>query len=116
VIIIPTEKEQLFIDAYIEAIYFTETGDIEQPATTTELDSDFLRSSYLDCMVFYAFTACYLPDSEGSIEQAGHDFWLSRNGHGTGFFDRDYPEAELLQKLAEDCKGADALFEGEFLS
>lgn len=24
-------------------------------------------------------------------EQNGHDFWLTRNGHGTGFWDRDYP-------------------------
>jgi hypothetical protein len=22
------------------------------------------------------------------LEQAGHDFWLTRNGHGTGFWDR----------------------------
>lgn len=33
--------------------------------------------------------------------QAGHDFWLSRNGHGTGFFDRDTPNADKLQEAAE---------------
>lgn len=30
--------------------------------------------------------------------QVGHDFWLTRNGHGTGFWDRYYgpnPAAEL---------------------
>ena len=25
---------------------------------------------------------------------AGHDFWLTRNGHGAGFWDGDYPESE----------------------
>jgi len=23
-------------------------------------------------------------------EQIGHDFWLTRNGHGSGFWDRQY--------------------------
>ncbi len=26
------------------------------------------------------------------MEQAGHDFWLNRNGHGAGFWDGDWPE------------------------
>ena len=34
---------------------------------------------------------------------AGHDFWLTRNGHGCGFWDRDLPGTlgEELSKLAE---------------
>ncbi len=40
-------------------------------------------------------------------ELAGHDLWLSRNGHGAGFFDGDWSQTEFgdagdyLQKLAE---------------
>ena len=26
--------------------------------------------------------------NEDNAEQAGHDFWLTRNGHGAGFWDR----------------------------
>lgn len=39
--------------------------------------------------------------------RCGHDFWLSRNGHGAGFFDRELVTADgenvgdQLQKLAE---------------
>lgn len=36
--------------------------------------------------------------------QVGHDFWLTRNGHGTGFWDRYYsdgPEAELGDFLSK---------------
>lgn len=38
-------------------------------------------------------------------EQAGHDFWLSRNGHGAGFFDRDVPRTvrDRLQEQARKC-------------
>jgi hypothetical protein len=30
----------------------------------------------------------------GDYGQAGHDFWLTRNGHGAGFWDGDWPEPE----------------------
>lgn len=36
-------------------------------------------------------------------EQAGHDFWLTRNGHGAGFWDGDYPEPEAT-KLTKASK------------
>jgi hypothetical protein len=44
-------------------------------------------------------------DIGGESSLAGHDFWLSRNGHGSGFFDNDdtfgADEAERLQEAAE---------------
>ena len=34
--------------------------------------------------------------------QAGHDFWLTQNGHGAGFWDGDWPTyGEQLTKLAK---------------
>lgn len=33
-------------------------------------------------------------------EQVGHDFWLTRNHHGAGFWDGDYPE-DIGQKLTD---------------
>ncbi len=37
-----------------------------------------------------------------SAEQAGHDFWLSRNGHGAGFFDRGWGAlGDALQDIAQ---------------
>ena len=33
----------------------------------------------------------YGPDF-GPMGRAGHDFWLTRNGHGAGFWDGDWPE------------------------
>lgn len=40
------------------------------------------------------------PDLGYSIENAGHDFWLSRNGHGAGFFDNTGPYFKKLQANA----------------
>jgi hypothetical protein len=44
-----------------------------------------------------AVTAGCTDDGEG-----GHDFWLTRNGHGAGFWDGDWPEphAAALTNLA----------------
>ena len=80
----PTDKENLFIGAYFEAIDFTESdGEFD---TYSGLDETFERESFIDCLAFYSKIACYLSDNQ--IEQAGHDFWLTRNGHGAGFWDR----------------------------
>jgi hypothetical protein len=37
------------------------------------------------------------------LARAGHDFWLTRNGHGAGFWDGDWEEqiGEQLTKLSE---------------
>jgi hypothetical protein len=32
-----------------------------------------------------------------AYEQAGHDFWLTRNGHGCGFNDGDWPEPQASE-------------------
>lgn len=48
-------------------------------------------------------------------EQFGHDFWLTRNGHGAGFWDRGHGElGETLTKWAKtfgtsDCYVSDDL-------
>ena len=95
-----TAKEQSFINAYIEAIYFTDTGDIHQPRPDAELDEDFERESIIDCLHMYSRISCFL--SGDNIEQAGHDYWLTRNGCGTGYWDRPEVYGEFCAKLFTD--------------
>ena len=75
-----------FKNAYIEAIYFTETGDGVQPESDIEESEQFLKDVETDCALFLQKYA-HLIESH-LFEQAGHDFWLTRNGHGAGFWDR----------------------------
>lgn len=46
--------------------------------------------------------------------RAGHDFWLTRNGHGAGFWDGDWPEpwAEVLTNASKNVGGRD-LYPGD---
>ncbi|MFB3104381.1 MAG: hypothetical protein ACE1ZA_05570 [Pseudomonadales bacterium] len=54
-----------------------------------------------DCIKFQADNASALEPFD--MEIAGHDFWLTRNGHGAGFWDGDYtePQATELIKASE---------------
>ncbi len=53
-----------------------------------------------DCGAFYDANAADLADIDAS--QAGHDFWLTRVGHGTGFWDRG--NGELGERLADAAR------------
>lgn len=55
-----------------------------------------------ECKRFQAENASDL-ESAKSAGQAGHDFWLTRNGHGAGFWDGDYPDA-VGERLTADSK------------
>lgn len=88
-------KLDTFTRAYIEAMLWSETdpGNDDRP-----LDRDFDESSFdadelarivADCNTFQeAFSELIGYDDE----RAGHDFWLTRVGHGCGFWDGDWPE------------------------
>lgn len=79
--------------AYMEAVYFTESGDPEDPV---DPDARLSAGSYLqawrDCYLFLQL----IPREwiqEWDMGQLGHDLWLTRNGHGAGFWDRSLPYA-----------------------
>jgi len=64
---------------------------IEQDYTETDITVRSLRSMMADCKVFQAHNADLLAQA-GTDEQNGHDFWLTRNCHGAGYWDRGYPK------------------------
>jgi hypothetical protein len=56
-----------------------------------------------DVVKFITLVESTIPGGFGpwDSEQIGHDLWLSRNHHGTGFWDRGHGElGETLHKLA----------------
>lgn len=68
----------------------------------TEVCSDFESSNVANLDLYYEL-------SGRDAESAGHDFWLSRNGHGAGFSDRgNEPVFRKLQDAARVYSGVDA--------
>lgn len=98
-----------FTRGYVDAIFFTEchcdNEDLEDktfedfaPETITKIVEDcagfeLLNSTPLD----YAYE--YQP--KYTKEQAGIDFWLTRNGHGAGYWDRGL--GNIGDKLSDAC-------------
>jgi len=92
-----------FTLAYIEAMFFTEAGpDSEEMSEKTWLDlaPEALEQIVNDCAKFQASNRLdgYPP------KQAGHDFWLTRNGHGAGFWENDFGTPEQCEFLTASAK------------
>lgn len=93
-----------FTRAYMEAILFAESDNSdEQGGAPLELNYDItdfsaeaLRKIKKDCDAFQQ----QATGIEENLTRAGHDFWFTRVGHGTGFWDGDWP-TELGDELTE---------------
>jgi hypothetical protein len=93
-----------FTGAYVVAALWSSSDDTGTPLDTCYLPHDIALKSLMkmaeDC---YNFCVQNSKDLAGlDEEQCGHDFWLTRNGHGAGFWDRGY--GERGDRLTEACK------------
>ena len=111
-----------FTQGYIECAFFTESGEEDSPcegASFDDLHPDTLQAMIDDCRDFQelakrSLDLAYDYATRAYDEsQAGHDFWLTRNGHGAGFWDRGL--GAVGDKLTKDAKtfGAADLYLGD---
>lgn len=115
-----------FTTAYLEAALWlldNETRDQidanPYEADTAVLSDAAIATARKDCATFQTvhadiLAAAYAHPGYGSAAQAGHDFFLTRNRHGAGFWDRGLPDAigKALTDAAEDA-GEDDLYLGD---
>src|SRR5713226_6366212 len=89
-----------FTRGYIEAMFWTECNSDSEPeledATFDDLAPETLARIIADCASFQNMPDS--PDNDSDLEAyaydyslayAGHDFWLTRNRHGAGFWARE---------------------------
>ena len=86
-----------FTAAYIEALFFTDTGDQDQPPADSILSPEAKEAIREDCNAFLDKHSGLILQTPHSFEKAAHDFWFTRNGHGVGFWDGDWPEPQATQ-------------------
>lgn len=108
-----------FVMGYVVAALWTDEERLPEGSGIENIAEASLRKAYSDCEAFVAnnidaFVAAYaiypLRGGDGGpvAESAGHDFWLSRNGQGAGYFDRGLGAAgETLQQAARDACACD---------
>ncbi len=90
-----------FTKAYIEAALWSSNDDDGEPLDSNYYPADIapptLKRMIADCKKFQKENAADLatwPGGKYSAEEmGGHDFFLTRAGHGSGFWDGDWPKA-----------------------
>ena len=89
-----TDNMSKFLNAYITCALWSSTDDSDDALDSNfckeDIDADSIMLMTVDCYNFYHKNLdiiLELPESY-SYAQVGHDFWLTRNGHGVGFWDR----------------------------
>lgn len=82
-----------FTRQYVETALWASTDDDGEPLdglyTLDDIHPDTLAAMIADCADFQASFGEHIASDPG---RAGHDFWLTRNRHGAGFWDGDWPE------------------------
>lgn len=106
-----------FTLAYLECALWSSTeyddeGNIDEPLdesySVDDIHPDSLQMAIDDCESFQ-------DDEQNASDMmgldptdCGHDFWLTRNGHGAGFWDRGLGErGERLSKASKVYGGRD---------
>jgi hypothetical protein len=96
-------KLDQFTRSYMETALWAETDDTGRP-----LDDQFSIDDFSDMTVARMVADCRSFQKSNfklisrDLSRAGHDFWLTRNGHGAGFWDGDW--GKVGDKLTKAAK------------
>jgi hypothetical protein len=102
-------------DAYIGALLWSETDEDGAPLdmnyTAGDIDAAALSTLMHDARAFYLACSDLLRDENmteharpsAALDMAGHDLALTKNGHGSGFWDGNWkePAATILTYAAK---------------
>lgn len=100
------DEVKIITDHFIMALIWSEVDDSGSPLDDNYDESDIAPEGYneiyQDCESFYKEAKPLLDEAGSSLEQTGHDFCLTRNRHGVGFWDRGY--GDIGDRLSNMCK------------
>ena len=102
-----------FISSYLAALAWTEEcrEEFNFEFDVDDLTNDALSEIIRDCSNFLEMVedeGINMVGAHYGAEQAGHDFWLTRNRHGAGFWDRGLGEVgDQLTRIAHSFGSVD---------
>lgn len=90
------------LTAYIACALWSSTDGKDEPLDA-RYDIRDISQAQLDKMgaELAAFLQEAAPLIDGDYKGAAHDFWLTRNHHGAGFWDGDWTNGDLLTIKAQ---------------
>lgn len=105
-------QEDSMVDSYLRTALWAETdGDgkpLDDMYSVENFSPEAKEEAANDCREFEKKAAPWIRQMPAGVklDQLGMDFWLTRNGHGSGFWDREevYGKdvAQALTKIAEE--------------
>ena len=93
------------ISQYVETAFWTDEEKLEK---YNDISGEVYLQAFNDCnmLIDLISSDSTLTIDTNILDQYGHDFWLTRNGHSVGFLDRpeiygEY-ESERLEQLVNE--------------
>lgn len=99
------------VDAYLTCALWSSYDDQGEPldASDAELSDQARAQATSECQDFLDLAREVIDESKLDAGQVGHDLWLTRNSHGTGFWDRGLGDiGKVLSRLAKAFGSCDA--------
>lgn len=98
------------VEQYLETALWSSIDENEEPYDINYSIDDFseeaIKQATKDCDDFFDLAGDLVADIE--MSDIGHDFWLTRNRHGAGFWDRGLGEiGEKLTDIAHSFGSSD---------
>lgn len=102
-------NQQTILRAYLACALWTSTDDKKNNLDAVYNITDFAPEAVESARIAVAFFCDRAKPwlADWADEQIGHDLWLTRNGHGTGFWDRDLPYKDVLTGKAKSLGESD---------
>ena len=95
---------------YWEAIAFTDFNELS--ADYIGFSTEFVEKQVAELAKFLDNPVVVFAVEVYGLEKVVHDFWYTRNGHGTGFWDGDYENGKVLTDIAQSF-GEVETYEGD---
>lgn len=107
-----TQNTEIFVKSYINTALWSSTDHNDNPLDNGgyELSEEAKKEMRADCIKFLEVANKYINNA---YDSAGHDFWLTRNGHGAGFWDSGRDKvygkgnSDKLNELSQKFKEVD---------
>lgn len=110
-------RTQDIADHYAICALWSSTDGDDVPLDRTycvgDINEKTLNRMRGDVEEFIDANADALRESKLTDEQIGHDLWLTRNGHGSGFWDRGLGELGKTLSAAAQRMGSANLYVGD---
>lgn len=101
------------LESYIETALWASIDNDDEPMDSNyymrDLTDEFLKQSQLECDEFLDNARHLFTDNELENSTIEHDFWLTRNHHGAGFWDGDYERGDEITKIAQEFTEVDLM-------